>query len=182
MHTRTAVVAAAVGLFGLLAACDGGATPRDASQRTVGTDGSLGYLVYDTNATVERVVDGDTVVLDIDGRRERVRLIGIDTPETKKPDTPVQCYGPEASARTEQLLPEGTPVLLQRDLEARDDFDRLLGYVFLTDGTFVNLDLVENGFARPLRIEPNTAYAQQFADAARAAEAAGLGLWGACPG
>lgn len=142
--------------------------------------------VLDVNATMVKAVDGDTidvVVYTPDGtRHERVRLIGIDTPETKKPNTPVQCWGPEASANTATMLPPDTPLHLERDVEARDPYDRLLAYVYLTDGRFVNLDIVSAGFARPLRIEPNTAHAGEFAAAARDAEAADRGLWGACSG
>ena len=135
------------------------------------------------NATVVRVVDGDTVQVDIDGRREKLRLIGIDTPETVKPDTPVQCYGPEASAFTKQLLPEGTAVRIERDVEARDDYGRLLGYVYrVDDGMFVNLEIVAQGYAVLLTFPPNVAHVDEFVAAARAAERANLGLWGACAG
>jgi endonuclease YncB( thermonuclease family) len=130
------------------------------------------------------VVDGDTIDVELDVRprhRERVRLIGIDTPETVKPDTPVQCYGPQAHERTAALLPPGTRVRLERDLEARDAYDRLLAYVVrASDGLFVNRQLVSEGFAHTLRIEPNTAHAAELAAAATAAERADLGLWGAC--
>jgi len=133
-------------------------------------------------ATVVSVVDGDTLVVRLAGADERVRLIGIDTPETKKPDTPVQCYGPEASARTAALLPPGTVVRLVRDIEARDRYDRLLAYVYrASDGLFVNLDLVVGGYARPLRFEPNTAHAGEIAAAADAARRTPTGLWAACP-
>ena len=139
--------------------------------------------VMSANASVVDVVDGDTVDLDIDGTVERVRLIGIDTPETVKPNTPVQCFGPEASARTKALLPVSTPVRLERDAEARDAYGRLLGYVYrATDGLFVNLVIVAGGYARPFPFEPNTTHAARFADAARAARQAHLGLWGACSG
>jgi micrococcal nuclease len=135
------------------------------------------------NATVVRVVDGDTVQIDIDGRREKLRLIGIDTPETVKPDTPVQCYGPEASAFTKQLLPEGTAVRIERDVEARDDYGRLLGYVYRADdGLFVNLEIVAQGYASLLTFPPNVAHVDEFVAAARAAERANLGLWSACSG
>jgi len=135
------------------------------------------------NATVERVVDGDTIIVRINGRRERVRLIGIDTPESVDPNRPVQCYGHEASARTESLLPPGTKVSLVRDVEARDKYDRLLAYVIRTDDQlFVNLDLIENGFAGPLTYPPNDHYATLFESSADAASAAGVGLWGACGG
>ena len=113
-----------------------------------------------------------------------VRLIGIDTPEVfvdagEEPE----CFGPEASAFTAELLPPGTVVRLVRDVVGRDDYDRLLAYVRRADdGRLVNLALVEHGFAAPLSIPPNTAYAARFVAAATAAEAAGVGLWGACGG
>ncbi len=140
---------------------------------------------FDGIATVLEVVDGDTVDVEIGGRTERVRLIGIDTPETEKPNTPVECWGPEASAFTTSLLAVGAEVRIERDLVGRDDYGRLLGYVHVVDetdtaGTFVNLEIVERGFARPLTIEPNSTYARDFADAARRAERADLGLWAAC--
>jgi micrococcal nuclease len=136
-------------------------------------------------ATVLRVVDGDTIDVRIGGREERVRLIGIDTPETKQPDRPVECFGPEATAFTESLLPEGTTVRIERDVVGRDDFGRLLGYVYLVDGpdrsaTFVNDEIIATGHATPLSITPNTTFASTFAASARAAETADLGLWAAC--
>ena len=131
-------------------------------------------------ATVVQVVDGDTVVIDFDGREEPVRLIGIDTPETVHPDRPVECFGPEASAYAAELLTPGTEVEVTRDIVDRDDYGRLLGYLHRSDGLFVNEELVRRGFAVPLRIEPNVTHAQAFVDAARAAEAEDLGLWAAC--
>ena len=138
----------------------------------------------DGAATVVEVVDGDTVVVDIGGREEHVRLIGIDTPEVFVDDgEQPECYGPEASAFTKQLLPPGTAVRLERDIVGRDDYGRLLAYVHLAaDDRFVNLEIVEHGFATPLSITPNTTYARRFVAAATAAEAAGVGLWGACGG
>ncbi len=130
---------------------------------------------------VTDVVDGDTVRIDFGDVVETVRLIGIDTPETVKPEAPVECYGPEASARTKELLPVGTDVRVERDTEPRDVYGRLLGYVTRrADGLFVNLSLVNDGFATPLTIEPNTAYRDRFVAAATDAESAGRGLWGAC--
>ena len=131
--------------------------------------------------TVERVVDGDTVIVRLSGRDERVRLIGIDTPETVDPRKPVQCFGKQASNRTKALLPKGTPVRLERDVEARDRYGRLLAYLYrATDGTFVNLTLAEEGYAQTLTIPPNVAYADRFAAAVADARRAGRGLWGAC--
>jgi micrococcal nuclease len=135
------------------------------------------------NAAMLGVVDGDTIDVAIGGHRERVRLIGIDTPETKKPDTPVQCYGPEATTFTTSLLPANAPIHLERDVVGRDDYGRLLAYVYLaTDGTFVNLTIIRQGFARPLTIAPNSAHADEFVAAAHTAEADHIGLWAACTG
>lgn len=132
-------------------------------------------------ATVIETIDGDTVEVTIDGRRETVRLIGVDTPETVHPTKPVECFGPEASAHLAGLLPRGTRVTLARDAEARDRYGRLLAYMVRTDdGLFVNLDLVAGGWATTLVIEPNTAHSATFAAAAEDARRRSLGLWGAC--
>jgi micrococcal nuclease len=134
------------------------------------------------NAVVEFIIDGDTIDVTVDGREQRVRLIGIDTPETKIPDQPVECWGPEAVVLTEALLPVGTLIRLERDVEPRDAFGRLLAYVIRAgDGLVVNVELARQGAATPLRISPNVAYAERIAAAADEAHAAGRGLWGACP-
>ena len=133
--------------------------------------------------TVVAVIDGDTVDVELGGRTERVRLLGIDTPESVDPDRPVECHGPEASAFTHGLLPDGTAVRLERDTEARDRYGRLLAYVFrVDDGLFVNEAILVAGEAEILSIEPNHAYAGRLAEAASAARRAGLGLWGGCEG
>jgi len=116
------------------------------------------------------------------GREETVRLIGIDTPETVDPRSPVECFGEEASARTKALLPAGTHVRLVADVEARDRYDRLLAYVYRDDGTFVNLSLVEDGYASVLTYPPNVAHVDEFTAAAARARDEGRGLWGACGG
>jgi micrococcal nuclease len=135
------------------------------------------------NATVVALTDGDTISVRIDGHKDTVRLIGIDTPETKKPNTPVQCFGPEASKYTASLVPVGTPVRLERDTEARDVYGRLLAYVYRADdGLFVNLDVIRRGYARQLTISPNTAHEADFTAAVRAAQRAHIGLWAACSG
>lgn len=132
-------------------------------------------------AEVVAVIDGDTIEVRVAGRIERVRLLGIDTPESVDPNRPVECHGPEASALTHQLLPDGTLVRLERDEEARDHFDRLLAYVFRAeDGVFINEAILAAGEAEILSIEPNNAYASALAAAADAARASGVGLWGAC--
>ena len=133
------------------------------------------------SATLKGVVDGDTIDIAIGGKTERVRLIGINTPETKHPTKGVECYGPEASAYTEQLLPKGTKLRVERDVEARDKYGRLLLYVYIANSNvFVNMDLVMNGYARPMVFEPNTAHKADFAQAATQAELRNVGLWQAC--
>ncbi len=132
-------------------------------------------------ATVVEVVDGDTVVVEVVGRTERVRLIGIDTPETIGGFLPAECFGEEATAFTRSLVPEGTEVRLTRDAEARDRYDRLLAYVHRAgDGLFVNLEIAAHGYAEALVIEPNTTHADSFYAAAANARNQGLGLWDAC--
>lgn len=149
-----------------------GSLPGRSAAPTAGVAGS---------AVVDRVVDGDTVVLRIRGTREHARLIGVDTPETVKPNAPVQCFGPEASRHLEALLPPGTRVRAVRDTESRDRFGRLLVYLWrLPDERFVNLDLIAGGFARTLFIAPNVAYRDQFSRAATTASAQRKGLWGSC--
>jgi micrococcal nuclease len=136
-----------------------------------------------TPPVVVSVVDGDTVRIDLGSRVETVRLIGIDTPETKHPTEPVGCFGPEASARTEELLAPGTEVTVERDAEQRDRYGRLLAYVVRrADGAFVNLQLASEGFADALSIAPNTAHAAEISAAVHEAREQARGLWGACRG
>ena len=135
------------------------------------------------NAVVDRVVDGDTIVVEIAGNRERVRLFGIDTPESVAENRPDQCYGVESSDYLKSVLPEGTEVTLIRDVESRDQFDRLLAYVVRSsDQLFVNLDLLERGYAGVLIYEPNSFYRDLFEDAEDTAFRNDIGLWGVCGG
>lgn len=137
--------------------------------------------VIEPNATVVKVIDGDTVVARVQGHDEHVRLIGIDTPETVAPNKPVMCFGHEASAETHRLLPDGTKVRLVRDTEARDVYGRLLAYIYRADdGVFVNLALAQGGFANVLAIPPNTAHGDELRAAVTEARRARRGLWGAC--
>jgi micrococcal nuclease len=131
-------------------------------------------------ATVEvtDIVDGDTIEVAYEGETEDVRYIGIDTPESVKPDTPVQCYALAASDFNERLV-GGERVRLVFDAERRDDFERLLAYVHV-ESTFVNAELVRRGFARTLEIAPNTRFADLFDRLQQAAANAGRGLWGEC--
>jgi micrococcal nuclease len=125
-------------------------------------------------ARIERVVDGDTVVISGLGK---ARLIGIDTPEVFGG---TECFGREASAYAKALLPAGTPVRYRLGTEPRDRYGRALIYLFLRDGRHVNELLARNGYAQPLTIAPNVDYAQRFRALSREARRAGRGLWSAC--
>jgi micrococcal nuclease len=129
-------------------------------------------------AYVARVVDGDTIEVRLGGEVEDVRYIGVDTPETVKPGTPVQCFGGRAS-RFNHGLVERRRVRLVFGVERRDVYGRLLAYVYLGP-RFVNAELVRRGLARTLTIPPNDRFAPLFARLERGAARAGRGLWGAC--
>ena len=131
-------------------------------------------------AVVTRVVDGDTVRVRFGGRDEAVRYIGMDTPETVKPNAPVQCFGKAASAANHRLV-SGARVELRLDAEPRDRYGRLLAYLYRrADGLFVNAELVRGGFARTLTIPPNIGHAAELGALERRARADRRGLWGAC--
>jgi micrococcal nuclease len=129
-------------------------------------------------AYVVRAVDGDTIEVRLDGRTEDVRYIGVDTPETVKPNTPVQCFGPRAHRFNAHLI-AGRRVRLDFDAERRDVYGRLLAYVHL-GRRFVNAELVRRGLGRTLTIPPNDRFAGRFKRLEMAAARAGRGLWGAC--
>ena len=127
---------------------------------------------------VTGVVDGDTIEVAWRRGAERVRLLGVDTPETVHPARPVECYGPEASAYTKHSL-LGRRVRLSFDRVRRDPYGRLLAYVEL-DGRSFNDELLDGGYARLLVIPPNGVHARAMLDHELAARASGRGLWGAC--
>ena len=136
-------------------------------------------------ATVVSVTDGDTFDVEIDGRRDTVRLIGVDAPETNDPDEPVQCYGPEATAYLKRVLKRGRLVWLERDRTDRDRYDRLLRYVWVekanSDVYLLNEVLVRDGYAIAKRYPPDIRRAKRIEAAQERAIAAGRGLWSACP-
>lgn len=184
---------AVAGLAGLLlvpfitGACSAGGGPvsragRDPAKPAAASAPTSASGATSGATTVDRVVDGDTIIVQVSGRKERVRLIGIDTPESVKPNTPVQCFALEASARTKSLLPKGTAVRLVRDVDLRDRYGRLLAYVYRQpDDLFVNLSLVRDGFASAYTFPPNVAHTDEFVAAAADARSAGRGLWSHCP-
>lgn len=143
------------------------------------SDQSSSVPAAEREATVLRVVDGDTILVrGANGRNERVRYIGVDTPESVKPDSPVECFGREASDFNKQLV-QGRKVRLVPDQEAEDRFGRSLAFVYVGD-TFVNAKMISGGYARTIEIEPNTSKAEYFADLERVAIRTRKGLWRAC--
>lgn len=130
------------------------------------------------NGKVVRVVDGDTIVVQIGRERQTTRALLIDTPETVKPGTKVQCYGPEASAATKRLVRNRT-VSLTFDRELRDRYGRTLAYVDV-DGRDLGAELVKGGFARVKVYPPNKARAAAYKRLERQARRQRVGLWGRC--
>ncbi len=168
---RILVVTAAVAVAALFTAWSGA------------LDSSGGPSADAGQGVVVRVIDGDTVDVEIDDTVERVRLIGVDTPESVAPERPVQCYGAEASAHTAELLPVGTVVRVVRDEVSRDQYGRLLAYVYRADDDLlVNLDLIERGFADAVTYGDNEALYDTFVAAESAARSEGVGLWSVCGG
>jgi micrococcal nuclease len=126
-------------------------------------------------------VDGDTVRVRIGGTEEKVRLIGVDTPETHGRNGLIECFGREAAKHTAELIPVGTRVRLVRDAEARDRYGRLLAYVYRDeDDLFVNMALARDGYADVLTYPPNVAHATEFVAAVAEARDNNRGLWSKC--
>lgn len=130
--------------------------------------------------SVNHFVDGDTIAVNMNGKVETVRFVGIDTPETHKPNTPVQCYGPAAAAFTKNTIGRNRVRLVSDSLSTdRDRYDRLLRYVYLPDGTLVNEKLVQNGYAFYYPYFPFSK-SKAFEADQKAAMAASKGVWGNC--
>lgn len=130
--------------------------------------------------TVTRFIDGDTIAVDMNGKAETIRMIGIDTPETHKPNSPVQCYGPAASAYTKQLIGSGK-VRLEADSQNtnRDRYDRLLRYVYLQDGRLLAEEILANGYGFAYTQFPFSKTAV-FVAAEQTARQDSKGLWANC--
>jgi len=138
----------------------------------------VGVRDVDGETTVERHVDGDTLWVE---DRVKVRLIGIDTPETKHPSKAVECFGEQAAGFLRELLPLGTDVRLVFDVEREDRYGRTLAYMYrVSDGLFVNADLVRQGYAQAYTVPPNVAHVDEFRALQAEARDAGRGLWSAC--
>jgi len=126
---------------------------------------------------VVRVIDGDTIVVEYRGKEEKVRLIGVNTPEIHHPNKGVERYGRAAASYTKKLL-QNKQVRLEFDVQQRDKYGRLLAYVYLPDGTFVNARLVAEGYAQVMTVPPNVRHAGEFRELQRQACQANKGLWG----
>jgi len=185
-----AIAAAALALFAL-AACDDEALPQDtsgatptatattAATTTVSPTPTMPLTFPDgtTPATVVRVVDGDTIEVEIEGETYKLRYIGIDTPETVDPRRPVGCFGEEASAANKALV-EGLTVGLENDVSDTDIYGRLLRYVWLNDGEMVNAILVREGYAQSSAYPPDVRHQELFDQLETEARSAERGLWG----
>ncbi|KAB2486574.1 thermonuclease family protein [Priestia endophytica] len=126
-------------------------------------------------ATVTRVVDGDTLRATVNGKEEKVRLILVDTPETVHPSKPVQPVGPEASSFTKKML-SNKKIEIEPGVQERDRYGRLLAYIYV-DGKMFNKILIEKGLARVAVFPPNTRYLDEFKALEQKAKAAKLGIW-----
>ena len=179
-------IAAAVLALSALAACDDETTPQGTSGATPTAVTAtaeptptmrLSFPDGTTPATVIRVVDGDTIEVEIDGETRKVRYIGIDTPETVDPRRPVGCFGEEASAANEALV-EGRIVGLEEDVSDTDSFGRLLRYVWLNSQEMINAMLVREGYAQASAYPPDVRYQELFNGLEAEARSAERGLWG----
>ena len=131
---------------------------------------------FDGTYKVIKVVDGDTLVIDMDGKEERLRLLGVDTPESVHPDKDKNIeFGTLASEFTKLHL-EGKTIGIEYDKEKRDRYDRLLAYVYV-DGEMFNKTLLENGMAKVTIYQPNDKYEEEFLALEQEAKAANMGLW-----
>lgn len=197
-RTLAAVAAAAITLTGC-----GTALPAETAQAPGNTTGSTqaspaseqggvrtdnrhpqGGVLTGTSSTadVSRVIDGDTIIAAVNGQERRIRILGIDTPETVDPDEPVGCYGPEASNFAHQML-DGQAITLRTDptQDEVDRYDRALRYVILADGTNYSVAAAAAGTAKPYVFDRNPVReAPAIQAAADQARQQNIGMWGAC--
>lgn len=159
-------------------AAENGATSTSMAGTTAPPDAPTAAPADVEDAVIGSIIDGDTLDL-TDGTR--IRLIGIDTPETKDPRRPVECFGREAAARLASLVPPGAQARLVYDVEVTDKYGRTLAYLYRgSDDLFVNAAMVRDGYASAFTVPPNVAHADQFVTLQREAREAGRGLWGGC--
>lgn len=164
-----------IALFMVLGLSSPFAVPAPATPTTESVPSAV---ATSTLYAVTKVVDGDTIHIDINGKSEAVRLIGINTPETVDPRRPVECFGRQASNKAKELL-EGKKVRIETESSQgeRDKYGRLLGYVTLEDGLFFNEYMVEEGYAYEYTYHLPYKYQAQFKAAQKEAQTQGKGLW-----
>lgn len=152
------------------------------SQQRIGTSNSSGAVFssqHENLFSVVKVVDGDTIDVLVDGKSERVRFIGIDTPETVDDRKKVQCYGPEASERMKELLSGKSVALETKPDEDKDDYGRLLRYVIL-DGSDIGAEMIEEGYAKSLCFAFPHPRCEEYDKLEREARELKRGRWGTC--
>ncbi|MCA1840812.1 MAG: thermonuclease family protein [Actinomycetota bacterium] len=185
MRTRLTPTCAVSAAFMVVAltACSAPRGPNSQQQfqsrSPTSTADSLGAGSLGTEDTsIVRVVDGDTVIV---APKVRVRLIGINSPESVDPRREVQCFGVEASNAMKQILPQGTKVHLVFDLDRFDRYNRTLAYIYRqSDQMFVNKEMVLRGFAQAYTVPPNISHVEEFLAAQASARRENAGLWSAC--
>lgn len=126
---------------------------------------------------VLKVVDGDTIQIKFNGKKERLRLIGIDTPESVHPDEAKNTENGKIASDYAKTLLEGKSITLEFDVEERDQYGRLLAYVYV-DGEMINKKLIKDGYAQLETVPPNVKYVEEFTALLKEAKEAKRGLWG----
>lgn len=165
--------------------------PQEGSQEATGIDLSVDEDYSDDAevasllpVSVVRVVDGDTYYVNMDGQEVKVRLIGVDTPESVAPQSYTDATGKEntevgeyISEIMKDVIKEGDTLLLEFDVDMYDKYDRVLAYAYFEDGEMVQDFLLSNGLAQTMTITPNVKYSDHFADVQRVAVENGIGIW-----
>jgi len=178
INRRALAVDAAAALCLLLAACSSGTGHEPFAGTTQGWP-QVPPAAFP--AAVDRVIDGDTIVARKQGKRLRVRLIGIDAPESVQPDAPVECFGPESARALAKLLPPGTRLMAAyQGMPEHDQYGRELWDVWV-DGRFLQAELVSRGTARARVYRPQTQYADFLEQLGEDARQAHVGLFARCP-
>jgi micrococcal nuclease len=167
---RTQVAGLALAAVLALSGCNSGTASKAEPPASADTDSGS------AQATVVRVIDGDTFKASINGEEKTVRLLNVDTPETKDPNAPVECLGPEATKGLEQLLPVGAEVRLELDIEPLDKYGRTLAGVFDSGGKLVNAEVARLGLGIPVLFEPNRKFYPPVVAAFDEARTRGAGL------
>lgn len=171
-------------ILSLLVSCSGPSGQTGTPGPSAKTEDTRAYMSVNESAlqktTVSRVVDGDTIEINANGKKEKVRLILIDTPETSAPGRPKGFFGTEAKDYTKKRL-EGKTVWLEKDVQLKDQYQRLLRYVYLDvkdgKGEFFNGTLVRSGYARMATFPPNIKYVDQIRIWQTEAREKGVGVW-----